>query len=50
VTDKPETPSQQMNRLIRELGAPDPNDSLMVAIRRSWAKPATNETEETDRG
>ncbi|WP_330347501.1 hypothetical protein [Streptomyces sp. NBC_00582] len=40
---KPETTGQRMNRLIRELGAPDPNEPLMAAIRHSWAKTTKKE-------
>lgn len=44
---QPETPSQQMNRLIRETSPLATRDSLLDSFRRTWAKTTSKEN---DRG
>ncbi|MFF3337994.1 hypothetical protein [Streptomyces flavidovirens] len=41
--DKPETPGQRMNRLIRETPARVTRDALRDNFRRTWAKPTKKE-------
>ncbi|MGV9242195.1 hypothetical protein [Streptomyces sp. NPDC003710] len=48
MTDQPETPSQQMNRIIRDTPPRSSRQQLLDSFRRTWAK--TNPQKETDRG
>jgi hypothetical protein len=43
--DKPEAPSQAMNRLIRETPARRNRQQMADAIRRNWTRPTSKETD-----
>ena len=42
MTDKPETPSQRMNRLIRETPAKKDARDMLASFRRTWANKKEN--------
>ena len=48
--EKPETPGQQMNRIIREQPPKSDRQKMLDSFRRTWAKSKTNPSEENDRG
>lgn len=48
--DQPETPGQQMSRLIREAPGVTGRQRMLAAIRANWAKTTATTTEEKNRG